>query len=41
MHIFGMHNRQEREVDVAASEAALAVLKREFDVVGYVEAYYT
>ncbi len=41
VHIFGMHNRQEREVDVAASEAALAVLKREFDVVGYVEAYYT
>jgi hypothetical protein len=41
VHIAGMHNRQEREIDAAASKAALAVVKIEFHVVGYVEAYYT
>ena len=41
VHIVGMHNRQEQEVDEAALEAALAVLKKELRVAGCVGRYYT
>lgn len=37
--ILGMHRRQEREVCVAASEAALEVLERELNVAGFVASY--
>lgn len=40
LHFVGMHNRQERDVDVAAHSAALGVLKENLRVVGCVTAYY-
>ena len=40
VHIGGMHLCQEREVDVAASKAALDVLIRELGVIGHVREYY-
>ncbi len=40
INIRGMHNNQERSVDVAAAEAAMAVLRKQLGVDGYIEEYY-
>ena len=39
--IRGMHNRQERTIDVAASKAALDILQARLNVRGFVEGYYS
>ncbi len=41
VHIRGMHDRQEREVDIAATGAVLAVLMEKLRVFGYLETYYS
>lgn len=40
INIHGMHKNQERSVDVAASEAAMAVLRKRLGVDGYIEEFY-